>query len=164
MNKSLCRLLSAASLLALSSAAFAADTALDATTIFRIEQREVSGSGKQDIMPATQFLGLDVDKLADGNLSLHLYGWGRADLGDKSYNNESIDGSLTYGYLQYRFKEANADVRAGRFFVREGIVNEQLDGVSARTELPLGALDSNSQVGHSGLTGIGCGMYHVPSY
>ena len=138
MKKNCCRLICSVSLLALPLAAAAADVSVESSTVLRIESRDIRGADKETLLPATQFLGLDVDKLADGNLSLHLYGWGRADLGDKSYNNESIDGSLTYGYLQYRFKEANADVRAGRFFVREGIVNEQLDGVSARSELPLG--------------------------
>jgi hypothetical protein len=138
MKKLFCRLLTVSSLLIATNPATAADTTVDSTTILRIEQRDVSGSSKQNIMPATQFLGLDLDKLADGNLSLHFYGWGRVDLRDKSFNNDRADGSLTYGYLQYRFKEANADVRAGRFFVREGIVNEQLDGISARSDLPLG--------------------------
>lgn len=115
-----------------------AETSVDSTTILRIEQRDVGGSTKQDILPATQFMGLDVDSLGDGNLSLHLYGWGRYDLLDKSFNNERADGSLTYGYLQYRFKQANAEVRAGRFFIREGIVNEQVDGISLRGDLPLG--------------------------
>jgi hypothetical protein len=104
----------------------------------RIEQRDISGLQKQDILPATQFLGVDVDKLADGNLSLHFYGWGRVDLANKSYNDSTTGGGLTYGYLQYRFTQANADLRAGRFFVREGIVNEQMDGINARTNLPLG--------------------------
>ncbi|MBC7964142.1 MAG: hypothetical protein H7Y05_14510, partial [Steroidobacteraceae bacterium] len=116
MKKNCCRLICSVSLLALPLAAAAADVSVDSSTILRIESRDIRGADKETLLPATQFLGLDVDKLADGNLSLHLYGWGRADLGDKSYNNESIDGSLTYGYLQYRFKEANADVRAGRFF------------------------------------------------
>jgi len=138
MKRSLCRLLSLASLFALPCAASAADFSVDSTTIFRIEQHDITGASKQNILPATQFLGLDADKLADGNLSLHFYGWGRADLGDKSYNNDTVDGSLTYGFLQYRFKEANADIRAGRFFVREGIVNEQVDGVGVHTDLPLG--------------------------
>lgn len=115
-----------------------AETSVDSTTILRIEQRDVGGSTKQDILPATQFLGLDMDSLGDGNLSLHFYGWGRYDLLDKSFNNERADGSLTYGYLQYRFKQANAEVRAGRFFIREGIVNEQVDGISLRSDLPLG--------------------------
>ncbi len=138
MKKICCRLICSASLLAFPLAAAAADISVDSSTILRFESRDIAGAKKQTLLPATQFLGLDVDKLADGNLSLHFYGWGRADLVDKSYNNDNLGGAFTYGYLQYRFKEANADVRAGRLFVREGIVNEQLDGVSAHTELPLG--------------------------
>ncbi|MBT1070980.1 hypothetical protein [Pelotalea chapellei] len=137
MKKTFCSLFSAASLL-VSSAAIAAETSLDATTILRIERRSVSGSSTQDIMPATQFLNLDVNKLGDGNLSLHLSGWGRVDLADKSYNTDRADGNLTYGYLQYRFTHANADIRAGRLFVHEGIVNEHVDGLALRTDLPLG--------------------------
>lgn len=114
-----------------------AETSVDSATIIRLEKRDI-GTTKETIMPATQFLGLDADTLADGNLSLHFYGWGRADLADRSYNNDKTDGSLTYGYLRYRFKQANADVRAGRFFIREGIVNEQVDGISLRSDLPLG--------------------------
>jgi hypothetical protein len=118
--------------------ALSAEVSVDATSIVRIEQRADTGVPKKDIAPATQFLGLDVANMADGNLSLHAYGWGRADIGEKSFNNNRYDGSLTYGYLQYRFKAANADTRAGRFFIHEGIVNEQIDGVSFRTDLPLG--------------------------
>jgi len=36
------------------------------------------------------------------------------------------------------FDKDAADIRAGRFFVREGIVNEQVDGLSARASLPYG--------------------------
>lgn len=138
MKKSLFLLFPAAFLLLLPSAALAADTSIDSTTILRVEQRDISGSSKEEIVPATQFLGIDVDKLADGNLSAHFYGWGRVDLADKSFNNDRAAGRLTYGYLQYRFKQANADLRAGRFFVREGIANEQVDGISLRTDLPYG--------------------------
>jgi hypothetical protein len=115
-----------------------AEISVDATSIVRFEQRDDTGVNKKDIIPATQFLGLDAANLADGNLSLHAYGWGRGDIGDKSFNSDQFAGSLTYGYLQYRLKAANADVRAGRFFVHEGIVNEQIDGASVRTDLPLG--------------------------
>ena len=138
MKKSLCCLLSGLSLMALHGLACAADVSVDATTIFRFEQRDINGFSKQDIMPATQFLGLDVNKLADGNLSAHFYGWGRVDLADKSYNSNTADGNLTYGYLRYRFKQANADIRVGRFFVHEGIANEHVDGASVHTDLPLG--------------------------
>ncbi len=137
MKKHLCRLLSAALFMALPAAALA-ETTINSTTLFRFYQDDRPGFEKKQLAPATQFLGVDVDKLGDGNLSAHFYGWGRLDLADKSFNNDQADGNLTYGYLQYRFKQANAQVRAGRFFVNEGIVNEQLDGLNARTDLPLG--------------------------
>lgn len=138
MKKACCRLLCAASLISIPVTVTAADISVDFTSITRLENREIPGTKKETLLPATQFLGVDADKLADGNLSLHLYGWGRADLADNSFNNDRVSGYLTYGYLQYRIKETNADIRAGRFFVHEGIVNEQVDGVSARTDLPYG--------------------------
>jgi hypothetical protein len=138
MKKTCCTLLCAASLAATPYSVMAADISVDSTTLLGISQRDVSGASKENLLPATQFLGISADKLADGNLSLHLYGWGRADLVDTSYNNDKTAGSLSHAYLQYRFKEANASIRAGRLFVREGIVNEQVDGISARTDLPMG--------------------------
>jgi len=138
MKLSCTRLIPVCLLLALPGAALSAEVSVDATTIVRFEERADKDAPKRNLVPATQFLSLDANKMGDGNLSLHLYGWGRGDIADKSYNNDQFDGKLTYGYLQYRFKEANADVRAGRFFVHEGIVNEQIDGVSLRTDLPLG--------------------------
>jgi hypothetical protein len=138
MKLTFTRLFPACILLALPGAALSAEVSVDSTSLIRIEQRADQGVAKKDIAPATQFLGLDVDKLADGNLSLHLSGWGRADILDKSYyNNDQASGSLTYGYLQYRFNRSS-DARLGRFFVHEGIVNEQVDGVSLRSELPFG--------------------------
>lgn len=109
----------------------------EATTIIRFEERDL-GSEQKDMVPFTQYLGLDVTKLADGNLSLHLHGWGRVDLDETSYGDDKNSGDLSYGYLRYRFTNVEGDIRAGRFFVREGIVNEQVDGFSARTDLPLG--------------------------
>jgi hypothetical protein len=127
-----------ASLFLVPAGVSAADVTVDSSTLLGIGRRDVSGASKETLLPATQFLGLTADKLADGNLSLNLYGWGRADLADKSYNNDKVDGRLTYGFLKYRFNQANAVIRAGRLFVREGIVNDQIDGISARTDLPLG--------------------------
>ena len=116
----------------------ATELSIDSNTIFRIEKRDLVGAGNENLSPATEFIGFDANRLADTNLSLHFYGWGRVDLQDKSYNDKNSDTGFTYGYLRYRFDSANADVRAGRFFVREGIANEQIDGVSVRTDLPLG--------------------------
>jgi len=138
MNLHASRFLVLSLALLIPSTLIAAEVSVDSDTIVRIEQRDVTGGSSEDLMPATQFLGLDAKKLWDGNLSLHLYGWGRADLADESYNNHKTAGNLTYGYLLYRFDKDAADIRAGRFFVREGIVNEQVDGLSARASLPYG--------------------------
>ena len=120
------------------SAVARADTAIEATTIMRFNQTDRPGISKQDQLPLTQFLGVDADGLADGNLSMHVYGWGRADLQDKSFNDDRLAGELTYGYVQYSLAYANANLRGGRLFIKEGIVNEQVDGMSAHTDLPLG--------------------------
>ncbi|MCM0080731.1 hypothetical protein L4X63_03915 [Geomonas sp. Red32] len=120
------------------SLAFAVDFQADGTSIFRLEQRATPGFEKQTVAPFTQFAGVDVDKLADGNLSLHLYGWERVDLGDSSTGEKKNDGELSYGYLRYRFARANGDLKAGRFVVNEGIASEQLDGVAGRTDLAKG--------------------------
>ena len=138
MNHHASRFLALSFFLLAPSTLSAAAISVDSNTIVRIEKRDVSGGDKQDIIPATQFLGLDATKLAVGNLSLHIAGWGRYDLGDDSYNSSKTDGNLTYGYLLYRINKDAADIRAGRFFVREGIVNEQVDGLSARADLPFG--------------------------
>lgn len=137
MKRTLCRVFSAVSLLGLPALAGAAETSVDSTTILRIEQRD-NGSQKDTLLPATEFLSLDATRLADGNLSFHFYGWGRVDLIDKSFNDDRATGSLTYGYLKYRFKQANADIRLGRQFIHDGINNEQIDGVSAHSDLPYG--------------------------
>ena len=116
----------------------AADLGMEGTTIFRFEQRAFPGFTKSTVVPATQFLGADLDKLGDGNLSLHLYGWGRVDLANRSTAEGPSDGDLSYGYLSYRFPTAKAALKAGRFFVNEGVAAEQIDGVSARATLKKG--------------------------
>ena len=129
-------------LLAALPAFVSAETSVDSTTILRVQQNAQSLTSNQTVVPLTQYLGVDVDKLGDGNLSAHLYGWGTLDAagnhGTPDGSSDSIEGKLTYGFLQYRFDQANARARAGRFFVNEGIINEQVDGVSFRTDLPYG--------------------------
>ncbi|HEY4743374.1 MAG TPA: hypothetical protein VIH45_01860 [Desulfuromonadaceae bacterium] len=137
MKKLLYRFFPALFLLAL-PAVGQADTAVDSSTLLRFSQDSRPGFSTKTFVPATQFLGLDVDKLGDGKLSVHLYGWGRVDLADKSFNDKQTGGSLTYAYAQYRLDQANGQVRVGRFFVNEGIVNEQVDGLHVRTDLPMG--------------------------
>lgn len=140
MKKAFSRLLPALFLTALPATVLAAG-AVDSTTILSIRQDASVGTSAKTLVPLTEFLSLDLDKLADGNLSAHFYGWADLNFGDRPArigDNTQADASLTYGYLQYRFPYANAQVRGGRFFISEGILNEQVDGVSARTDLPYG--------------------------
>lgn len=128
----------ACSLLLLALPAQGADLSVESTTMLRLEQLDTGDPDKKDLRPLTQFLGMDARQLADGNLSLHLYGWARGDLGDESFGTSKTAGDLSYGYLRYRLPGSGSDLRAGRFTVREGIVHEHLDGVAARAALPLG--------------------------
>jgi hypothetical protein len=119
----------------LPSVAGAADVGIDSNSLISFGQRSIPGFEKQTIVPATEFFGADLNKIGDGNLSFHMYGWGRVDLADRSTNEGSTDGDLTYAYLKYHFSKANGQIRAGRFFVTEGVAAEQIDGVSAGTDL-----------------------------
>src|ERR687887_152781 len=70
MKNLLCRMFPALFLLALPAAALA-DTSVDSTSIVRLFQDSRPGFARRDLAPATHFLGIDADKLGDGNLSLH---------------------------------------------------------------------------------------------
>ena len=105
-------------------------------TIAQMWKQEAPGFDKATYTPATQYLGIDATKLGSDQLSLHLFGWGRSDLGDSTVLDGSKSGGyLSYGYLQYQFDKANAELKAGRFAVNQGTGFEQVDGISARTDL-----------------------------
>jgi len=116
-------------------AAPAADLNVTTTTIAQQWKQDTPGFDKANFLPATEFLGVDATGLGSQNLSLHLFGWGTRDLQDPSSVEGKGTGNLTYGYLQYNFDQANAAIRAGRFIITQGAGNEQLDGISARTDL-----------------------------
>jgi hypothetical protein len=115
--------------------AHAVDLGVNSLTLLRFEQKNIPGFQRRDVIPATQFIGAHLDKLGDGNLSLHLYGWGRVDLADRSTAGSGSDGDLAYAYLSYRFPKADGEIKAGRFYVREGVAVEQIDGAAARADI-----------------------------
>ena len=126
----------------LSATAWGQEVSLYGTTMAEIWKQNIPGSEQATYTAATQYLGIDATKLGSDNLSLHLFGWGVKDFGDSSptiYNgspNGSYSGGyLSFGYLQYRFDQANAEIKAGRFAINQGTGFEQVDGVSARTDL-----------------------------
>jgi len=125
----------------ISATAWGQEVSLYGTTMAEIWKQKIPGSEEATFSPATQYLGIDATKLGTDNLSLHLFGWGVKDLGGSPtiYNGSATGansgGYLNYGYLQYRFDQANAEIKAGRFSINQGTGFEQVDGVSARTDL-----------------------------
>jgi hypothetical protein len=118
-----------------SAAGWAQEVNVYSTTMAQVWKQETPGFEKYTYTPATQFLGIDATKLGSDALSLHLYGWGMTDLADQSSPNGKSGGYLTYGYLQYQFPQANAEIKAGRFTVTQGGGMEHVDGISARADL-----------------------------
>ena len=116
----------------------AAEYAIDSATYLRFQQYATPGFDKKFQAPATQYLTIDATKLGVDGLSLHFYGWGNATMGSTIGDESRYDGTLTYFYLNYRLPGNNAQIKAGRFFVMDGMEFNQVDGVSFRTDLPAG--------------------------
>lgn len=119
----------------MSATAWGQEVSVTSTTIAQLWTQDIPGFAKSTYTPATQFLGIDATSLGSESLSLHLFGWGRADLRDESTLRGKSSGDLSFGYLRYRFQQANAEVKAGRFSISQGAGVELVDGVSARTDL-----------------------------
>ena len=120
----------------MSASAWGQEVSLYGTTMAQMWKQEPRGFDKATFTPATQYLGIDATSLGSDKLSLHLFGWGRTDLSDASqFDGSKSGGYLNYGYLQYRFGQANAEIKAGRITVNQSTGFEQIDGVSARTDL-----------------------------
>ncbi len=122
-----------------SGAAWAQNVAFSTTSIAQTWTTKLPGLSDTTQFPVTEFVGVDATKLGGKEaLSFHLYGWGMADLGDQSYIGGKQTGDLTYGYLQYDFKQANAQIKAGRLIINQGLGPVAVDGVEARTDLRYG--------------------------
>ena len=119
----------------MAATASAQDVTVTSTTLAQDWKQDTPGFTKASLAPITEFLAIDASKLGSDKLSMHLYGWGMKDMQDQSALGGKSAGNLTYGYLQYSFDRANAEIKAGRFTVNQGVGNEQVDGVAARTDL-----------------------------
>ncbi len=116
----------------------APEFSIDSASYLRFQQSAAPGLDKKFQAPVTQYLTIDANKIGVDGLSLHFYGWGDATMGSTLPGENRYDGNLTYFYLDYRLPTNNAQIKAGRLFVFDGLANEQIDGVSFRTDLPLG--------------------------
>jgi len=119
----------------MSACAWGQQVSVYGTTLAQTWKDETPGFDAKTYTPATQFLGIDATGLGLDGLSMHLYGWGTSDLGYVKASGAKADGYLTYGYLDYRFSQANAELKAGRFSINQGGGFEQVDGISGRTDL-----------------------------
>lgn len=117
------------------SAASGAEFGVYGTTLAQLWKQELPGFDKNTFAPATQFLGIDATQMADGNLSMHLFGWGRVNLADQDFSTGKGGGELSSGFLRYRFSKANAELKLGRFASTDGIATEQVDGLAGRADL-----------------------------
>jgi len=118
-----------------SAVSWAQEVNVYSTTFAQYYKQDVPGMDRSSYLPLTQFLGIDATGLGLDNLSLHLFGWGNFDLGEQTRLDGKNTGSLTYGYVRYRFDRANGEVQAGRFAISHGLGFEQIDGVTGRVDL-----------------------------
>ena len=119
----------------MSAGLWSQDVSVYGTTLAQMWKSEGSGFDQATFAPATQYLGIDATNLGTDRLSLHLFGWGRADLSEQSSIAGKSGGDLAFGYLQYRLPYANAEIKAGRFNVSSSSGIEQVNGVSAKADL-----------------------------
>lgn len=117
------------------AAGWSQEVNVSSTTIVQMWTQETPGFQKQTFAPAMEFLAIDATKVGMEGLSLHLFGWGQADLREQSSPENKSNGDLSFGYLKYRFSQSNAEIIAGRFTVNQGVAIEQVDGVSAKVDL-----------------------------
>ena len=67
-----------------SASGWSQDVSVYGMTLAQVWKAETPGFSQATYAPATQYLGIDASDVVMERLSLHLFGWGRADLADRS--------------------------------------------------------------------------------
>jgi len=122
-------------LLALPAFASAAELQFDSDTLVRGFERDTVSESDALVLPAYEYLKLDLGELSGAGLSFHLYGWGRWDVTDNDYFEDQTAGEILYAYLDYSREEANFKARFGRQYIFEGVANEAVDGLRLSSDL-----------------------------
>lgn len=121
--------------LLLPSTGWSTEVGVYGTTLAQYWNQNYPNLSKNRYVPLTQFVGIDATNISESAWSLHLYGWGKTDLGDPSTPDGKSGGDLTYGYLEYRAPKANGEIKLGRFAAQGAAGLELVDGFSARADL-----------------------------
>ena len=117
--------------------ATAADVRLSSKTYGLSFERQLAGGQKDRYAPLYEYLSADAANLGGKPLSLHFYGWGRADLGDQTGTGKT-SGEIGSLYLEYQHPEGNAQGKLGRFFLTEGAAMDTIDGAFVKATTPVG--------------------------
>lgn len=98
-------------------------------TTLRAFQRDTREGEDTLVLPIYEYMGLDFGDAEEGGWSAHAYGWGRSDLADSAYFEETSDGDLLYGYLEYSKPYSALHLVMGRQQIFAGVTNESVDGL-----------------------------------
>jgi hypothetical protein len=110
------------------------DLDLQSSTYLHLYQEDQISGPDADYSPLYEYLSLDLWEVGRPELSFHLYGWGRTDLGDES-SSDTGDGHISSAQVRYRANNGDWQIRVGRMLLTEGTTLEALDGLHYRQSL-----------------------------
>jgi hypothetical protein len=124
-------------------ASLASDGASADTSSVRFSSKSILGffereddKGKNvSVVPLYEYLGIDYGDPEEQSVTLHVYGWLRADMGDQNYYEDDTDGELLYGYVDYISPGDGLNVKLGRQHIFSGVINDSLDGIGVTAHL-----------------------------
>jgi hypothetical protein len=98
-------------------------------------ERDTNQGESSLVLPLYQYLQLDYGDAEAAGWSFHIYGWGRSDLADSAYFEDTTDGELLYGYLEYSKPYSALHLKLGRQHIFAGVTDQSVDGLQAATGL-----------------------------
>ncbi len=87
------------------------------------------------VLPLHQYLQLDFGDAEEAGWSFHMYGWGRTDLAGSAFFEDTSDGEILYGYLEYSRPYSALHLKLGRQHVFAGVTDQSVDGLQAAAGL-----------------------------
>ncbi len=117
-------------------------------TTLRAFQRDTSEGEDTLVIPIYEYMEMDFGDAEKGGWSVHAYGWGRSDLADSAYFEETSDAGLLYGYLEYNKPYSDLHLVMGRQQIFAGVTNETVDGL----QLAAGYTDVLTATAFGGMT------------